>query len=99
MGGKKAKSKKSKSKSKKHKIRHIGIEPADNGGFNVRHQYDQGGPEDEAVPDSTHALSDPSQLLAHLQDTVGGQLPGAGAAGPGAAGPAPAGPGAPPQGV
>ena len=84
---KKSSKPKSKAKKGKRKLRHIGIEPADNGGFNVSHQYDgepgpdgaQGSPQME-----THALGGPDDLLAHIQNTTGGQLPPAG----GAAGPA-----------
>jgi hypothetical protein len=81
LSKKKKPSGKKKSGSKK-KIRHMHIEPADNGGFNVRHMYDQGGPDEEPTPDSTHALSDPSQLLGHVQDNFGGEMPQAGGAAP-----------------
>lgn len=86
------KSSKSKNKSKKggskHKIRHMHIEPADNGGFNVRHIHEQPGMDDTEsapVPDSTHAIGGPDDLLSHVQSQFGGQMPPAGA------GPAPAG--------
>jgi len=61
------------------------IERADNGGFNVRHSFDQGGPDEEPTPDTTHALGDSNALLSHVADNFGGQMPqGAGASGPAA---------------
>lgn len=92
--GKKSKPK-SKEKKGKRKIRHTHIEHADNGGFLVHHQYDGGEPGEDS-DESTHALADNNQLLAHMQDTVGGQLPQQGAgpeAGAGAQAAAPAAPG------
>ena len=85
--------KKSKKKAPKHKIRHTHIEHGDDGSHVIRHSFDQGGPEDEQVPDSVHGVSDSSGLLAHLQSQLGGQLPppdasgGASAAGAGVAAP------------
>jgi len=87
---KKSSSKKSGSK-KKHRIRHMSIEPADNGGFNVRHQYhndndaDDMGMQQPGPPDTTHAMGGPDDLLGHVQGQFGGQLP------PAAAGPSPSG--------
>ena len=99
LGAKKKSPSKSKKKSAKHRIRHTHIEHTDDGGHFVRHQYDQGGPDEEPTPDSTHALPDSSALLGHLQDQLGGQLPAPqgepGAAGAGAG--AGAGAAVPPQ--
>lgn len=92
LSGKRSKPKSKAKKSGKKKLRHIHIEPADNGGFNVSHQL-EGEPDENGMPSSetqTHALGGPDDLLSHIQNTVGGQLPPAGAAGPGA-GPAPGG--------
>jgi len=92
LGGKKRGRPKGSTKKKKAP-RHMHIELADNGGFHVRHQHDAplDGSGESATPETTHSLGDPSALLGHIQDTYGGQMPGAGAAGPGAP--------APPQGM
>lgn len=87
------KKKSSKKKSSKHKApKHMHISDADNGGFNVHH-FDED-PSMGGEPDSTHALSDPSQLLGHVQDQYGGQMPegGGGPAAPAGPAAAPAGP-------
>ena len=89
--GKKKTSKPRSKKSKKHRITHTHIDHADNGGHTIRHSYEQGGEGEEPVPDTTHAVGDSDQLLSHLQDQLGGNLPSANAAGAGAAA-------APPQG-
>lgn len=97
LSGKKPAKKKpsKKSKKSKHKIRRMTIEPADNGGFTVRHEHhpepDADDMASQTPPDETHALGDENQLLGHVQNTFGGSMPGPGAAGPGAAA-------APPQG-
>lgn len=97
LGSKKPEKKKSKKKSaKKHKIRRMTIEPADNGGFMVRHEHHPDEPDGDepgsVPPDETHALGDENQLLSHVQGTFGGSPdagagPAAGAAGPGAGAP------------
>ena len=94
LGGKRKKStaKKPKSKKSKKRITHTHIEQGEDGSHVIRHQFEQGGPEDEPTPDSVSGVGDASGLLAHMQDQFGGQAPGAQAAGPAA-------PAAPPQGV
>lgn len=92
LGGKPKPKEKSKSKPKKHKIRHFGVEPTDNGGFIARHQFQpeegqDGGPGEQPT-DETHALGDNSALLSHVQSQFGGSLPAPEAGGGGAAGPA-----------
>ena len=76
--------KKKKAKKSKHKIKRIVIEPADNGGFMVRHEHhpEDMSPEDAASgampqtpPDETHALGGPDELQSHMQDTFGGSPP------------------------
>lgn len=76
--------KKSKKKSaKKHKIKRMTIEPAHNGGFVVRHEFEpeeqegqapDGGPMPaQAPPDEMHAMGSGDDLLNHVGDNfIGG---------------------------
>lgn len=84
-GGKKKPAKKS-SKSKK-KIRRMTIEPSDNGGHVIRHEFQPDDPEDgmsQTPPDEVHAMGDSDQMLQHVQSQLGGQLPPQGGGDPGA---------------
>ena len=85
---KKPKAKSGKKSKSKKKLRSLHIEPADNGGFVARHSYDAS-PEDiqggGSPQDETHALGGPDELLQHVQDHFGGQMPG-GSPGAGAGG-------------
>lgn len=88
LSGKKKPAKKT---QKKHKIKRMTIEPSDNGGHVIRHEFH---PEDseegmsQAPPDEVHAMGDSDQMLSHVQGQLGGQLPQQGApqAGPPQAG-------------
>lgn len=86
LGGRKPQKseKKKKDKKSRHKIKRVVIEPADNGGFMVRHEHhpDDMSPEDAAggsmpqtPPDETHALGGPDELAQHIGSTFGASAP------------------------